>query len=237
MSIETEWLASKGEDEDDDPDQGKRMFGVVTGTVMPFIPDPQGLGRIRVQIAEIDSLDPVAWARVAAPSAGLFHGNYFIPNPGDSVLVAFEHGDVGSPYIIGSLWHSIARPPVPLAELQIRTLRTLVGNQIVMTEIPPAIVIQTPAPPGVTPAPPSPAGPMSTVTVTTGLVDTAASLITLRSGASNVLVSPAGITMQAGSSFVQIGPEGITMTSAGNIISIGPLGITIQGSLVNINPI
>src|SRR4051812_35888309 len=119
------------EEEDDELDAGKKIYGVVTGTVMPFLPDPQSLGRVRVTIPTIDALDPVAWARIAAPSAGLFHGNYFIPTPGDEVLVAFENGDVNSPYIVGALWHNINRPPLPMSELQIRTIRTLAGNQIV----------------------------------------------------------------------------------------------------------
>src|SRR5215203_1032238 len=84
---------------------GRKIYGVVTGMVQPFMPDPLGLSRVRVSLPCIDSLDPVAWARVASPAAGLFHGNYFIPKPGDSVLVAFEHGDINAPYVIGSLWH------------------------------------------------------------------------------------------------------------------------------------
>ena len=65
--------------------------------------DPLTLGRVQVQLPFIDALDLSPWARIAVPMAGLGHGHYFIPNLSDEVLVAFEHGDVNAPYIIGSL--------------------------------------------------------------------------------------------------------------------------------------
>jgi hypothetical protein len=138
---------------------------------------------------------------------------------------------------VGSLWNNINRPPLPLSELQIRTIRTLAGNQIVFMETPPTIIIQTPTAPNATPTPPSPAGPHSTITVMTDLIDTAAKVITMRSGANNIIISLEGITLQAGSNVIRLGSEGISITSSGNFISLGPAGITIKGQMVNINPI
>ena len=120
----------------------EKFFGVVTGTVINPL-DPMALGRVQVQLPFIDDLDLSPWARVAVPMAGPAHGMYFIPNLGDEVLVAFEQGDRDVPYIIGSLWSAMAPPPLPSPLPQIRLIRTLAGNQIMITEVPPSISIMT----------------------------------------------------------------------------------------------
>ena len=38
-------------------------------------------------------------------------GMYFIPQVDDEVLVAFGHGDVSEPYVLGSLWSPVDKPP------------------------------------------------------------------------------------------------------------------------------
>ena len=52
-----------------------------------------------------------AWAPVAAPLAGKKRGAFFMPELGDEVLVAFEHGDFDHPFIIGFLWNGVDTPP------------------------------------------------------------------------------------------------------------------------------
>ncbi len=47
----------------------------------------------------------------AAPMAGAGRGVYFVPEVNDEVLVAFEHGDVRSPYVVGGLWNGQDAPP------------------------------------------------------------------------------------------------------------------------------
>jgi uncharacterized protein involved in type VI secretion and phage assembly len=36
---------------------------------------------------------------------------YFLPEVDDEVLVAFEHGDVRFPYVLGALWNGQDKPP------------------------------------------------------------------------------------------------------------------------------
>jgi uncharacterized protein involved in type VI secretion and phage assembly len=43
--------------------------------------------------------------------AGGKRGAYFLPEVDDEVLVAFEHGDVRFPYVVGALWNDGDRPP------------------------------------------------------------------------------------------------------------------------------
>ena len=116
--------------------------GVQVGRVIDLA-DPLLLGRVKVQLPFIDALDLSPWARVAMPAAGLASGFYWIPNVGDEVLVAFEHGDVNAPYIIGCLWSAVTVPPLPSPLPQARMIRTPAGNQIVFTEVPPTITITT----------------------------------------------------------------------------------------------
>jgi uncharacterized protein involved in type VI secretion and phage assembly len=118
-----------------------RFPGVAIGVVTNN-DDPLGLGRVKVGLPWLTDLPeglpagsgavppavptedvPVEdgkghpiesnWARVAAPMAGPGRGCYFLPEVGDEVLVAFEHGNPDSPYVLGGLWNGKDAPPVP----------------------------------------------------------------------------------------------------------------------------
>ena len=217
-------------------DEGfKKYFGVTVGRVINVL-DPLAIGRLQVQLPFIDSLDLAPWARVCVPMAGMLSGAYYIPNIGDEVLVAFEHGDVHAPYILGGLWNAIERPPLPSPIPQIRTTRTLVGNQIVFTEIPPSVTIQNgPTSPVPIPSPPIPTGPYQTIqlsnvgcTVAAMQIQMmAATLMQITIGGTTVSITPAGIAINSAGT--------INMTAAG-AINITAGGVcSIQASLVKIN--
>jgi len=90
--------------------QAGRLSGVVIGIVTNN-QDPDGLGRVKVKFPWLSDADESAWARVAVPMAGKERGIYFLPEVEDEVLVAFEHGDLRFPYVIGSLWNGKDTPP------------------------------------------------------------------------------------------------------------------------------
>jgi uncharacterized protein involved in type VI secretion and phage assembly len=50
------------------------------------------------------------WARIASPAAGDGRGVMMMPIVGDEVLLAFEHGDVRRPFVLGSLFNGQAKP-------------------------------------------------------------------------------------------------------------------------------
>jgi Type VI secretion system/phage-baseplate injector OB domain len=176
------------------------------------------LGRVQVQLPFIDSLDLSPWARIAAPMAGPLHGFYMIPNIGEDVLVAFEQGDVNAPYVLGSLWSAMNPPPLPSPVPQIRLIKTLAQNQIMITEVPPSIMIQV------------------ETTGQTILISPAG--IQLLSGANIVnLGPPTGppmIQLTAGSDIVNMTPDGITVTSGGNVTITASGMMNLTGSVVNI---
>lgn len=88
-----------------------RSFGtsVVVGIVTQN-EDPEGMGRVRIMYPSLDGKVEGWWARMAAPGAGNGRGQLMMPLKDDEVLVAFEHGDVQHPYIIGSLWNGTDTP-------------------------------------------------------------------------------------------------------------------------------
>lgn len=90
------------------------MRGVVTGLVTN-LNDPDDLGRVKVKYAWLGEIES-DWVRIAAPMAGAQRGFYYLPEVNDEVLVAFEHGDVHHPYIVGMLWSSTDKPPKPNSE-------------------------------------------------------------------------------------------------------------------------
>ena len=50
------------------------------------------------------------WIRVSQPYSGT-GGAFTLPEVGDEVLVAFEHGDPDRPYVLGRVFNSDDRPP------------------------------------------------------------------------------------------------------------------------------
>jgi len=72
--------------------------------------DPEAWGRVRVKYPALDDDTEGWWARIAAPSAGNDRGLLMMPVVGDEVLLAFEHGDVHRPYVIGALWNGKDTP-------------------------------------------------------------------------------------------------------------------------------
>jgi hypothetical protein len=204
-----------------------RFHGVVVGKVINPA-DPLMLGRVQVQLPFIDSLDLSPWARVAVPLAGMLHGMYFIPNINDEVLVAFEQGDGNVPYIIGCLWNAMAPPPLQSPVPQIRAIRTLAGNQIVFTETPPSLTLQTaPTPPSALPAPPNPAGPYQTIMMSSAGIQ-------IMSPTPIQIVSPAGIQIMCGQNIVNVTPDGVTITGTPNLNLVGGTAVNITAPTINI---
>ncbi|HYZ87621.1 MAG TPA: phage baseplate assembly protein V [Bryobacteraceae bacterium] len=87
----------------------RTMPGVVFARVVDHN-DPRKMGRIKVQY-DWQEQSETAWARMIAPHAGSGRGFMFMPEVGDEVLVAFEHGDPERPVVLGSLWNGVQSAP------------------------------------------------------------------------------------------------------------------------------
>jgi uncharacterized protein involved in type VI secretion and phage assembly len=92
------------------PGQTDRFYGVVVGVVTNN-QDPENMHRVKVRFPWLSNDVESNWARVAASMAGNGRGAYFLPEVDDEVLMAFEHGRVDHPYVLGSLWNGKDTPP------------------------------------------------------------------------------------------------------------------------------
>ncbi|NET04235.1 MAG: phage tail protein [Symploca sp. SIO2B6] len=86
------------------------IYGVVIGVVTNN-EDPENLGRVKIKFPWLSEADESDWARIATPMAGKERGIYFLPEVNDEVLVAFVHGDIRFPYVLGMLWNGQDQPP------------------------------------------------------------------------------------------------------------------------------
>jgi uncharacterized protein involved in type VI secretion and phage assembly len=92
----------------------RRFFGVVEALVEEVRND----GKVRVTYPWLDGSATGGtpqmvseWSRVAQFLAGPGHGAFFMPLKGSEVLLAFIHGDMRRPVIIGGLYNGVDQPP------------------------------------------------------------------------------------------------------------------------------
>lgn len=119
-----------------DEEESGKIYGVVVG-VVSNTEDEEGLGRVKVDLPwRGEAGDESHWARVATLMAGNGRGSFFIPDVRDEVLVAFEHGDIEHPYIIGALWNGVDKPPESNADGKnnIRKIKSRSGHEIIFND-------------------------------------------------------------------------------------------------------
>ncbi len=126
-----------------------RIYGVVTGLVQD-IKDPLNLGRVKVifpwlaeqgedtvHVKEQDTRAHSYWARIATLMAGKERGSWVLPELNDEVLVAFEHGQIDRPVVIGMLWNKEDIPPETMdadGKNDIRSFRSRSGHRVVFDD-------------------------------------------------------------------------------------------------------
>lgn len=115
--------------------QGSRIYGVMIGLVSDN-QDPDSLGRVKLRFPWKDDSDESTWARIATLMAGKDRGSWFLPEVGDEVLVAFEHGDVQHPYVLGALWNGVDTPSGDNSDGQnnIRKIKSRSGHELIFDD-------------------------------------------------------------------------------------------------------
>ncbi len=86
-----------------------RIAGVVVGLVTNNV-DPDGLARVKLKFPWLDDRYESDWARIVQLGAGPSSGAVWLPEVNDEVLVAFEHGDVSRPFVVGGIWNGVDKP-------------------------------------------------------------------------------------------------------------------------------
>ncbi len=118
-----------------DESRVRRISGVVIGIVTNN-KDTEGMGRVKVKFPWRGDSDESYWARVSTLMAGKDRGAFFLPEVGDEVLVAFDHGDINHPYVIGALWNGVDTPPETNADGKnnIRKIKSRSGHEIIFDD-------------------------------------------------------------------------------------------------------
>src|SRR5262245_48196023 len=200
--------------------QTQRITGVVIGVVTNN-KDEEKLGRVKVRYPWLGKDDESNWARIAAPMAGEKRGIYFLPEVNDEVLVAFEHGDMRFPVVIGSLCNGKDAPPETNenGENNIRVIKSRSGHVIRLNDEKDKEKIEI----------------IDKSEKNSIVFDTANNTITITTDKDITLSASNGkITLDAKE--IEIKSSGDATVKAGGKMNVEACGeMTIKGSMVNIN--
>lgn len=191
----------------------QRWPGVVPA-VVTNTEDPNDWGRVKVKFPWMTDEAESDWARVACPGAGNETGFYLLPAVGDEVLVAFEQGMFGRPFILGGLWNGQhAIPPDSAAvsgtdKPSVQTWHSRAGHKITLNDVDEKIEIIS----------------KGGITV---LIDDANSLVSLKCSGDISIKADGKLTAEAG---------GDLKIKAGGNLDIDATGqVNVKGQTINLN--
>lgn len=111
----------------------QRYYGVVPALVAEVDGDDEA--RVKLTFPWYDPGTVTDWCRVNELYAGNGYGSVFIPEKGDEVLVAFVHGDMRFPIVLGGLYNGKDKPPTTRQNgRDQKMIRTKHGHQIVFDD-------------------------------------------------------------------------------------------------------
>lgn len=87
------------------------LQGLHAAVVKKLDGDPLKEQRLQVELPWMDSKSRLLWARLSTMYATGGMGSFFLPEPGDEVLVGFMNQDPAHPVILGSLYGEKHKPP------------------------------------------------------------------------------------------------------------------------------
>ncbi len=197
------------------------LYGVAAGVVTNN-KDPDGLGRVKVRFPWLADDHQSDWARVVTPMAGKGRGLYLLPEVGDEVLVAFEHGRPDVAYVLGGLWNGKAKPPADNQDGKNnrRLLSSRSGLEITLDDTAGKETVRI-------------AGKQESITI-----DVGKKRITIESSGDVTVKAGAGgkLTLQGGSKGVEIKSEGeVKVEATGNLELKASALVNVKGRMINLN--
>jgi uncharacterized protein involved in type VI secretion and phage assembly len=113
----------------------RRFYGVAEALVVA-VDDPANENRVRLRLPWFDKSEVSDWCRVANVFAGNGYGSTWgTAEIGDEVLVAFVHGDLRLPVVLGGLYNGQDKPPrARSGSTNPKTLRTKAGHELLLDD-------------------------------------------------------------------------------------------------------
>ncbi|HVQ93793.1 MAG TPA: phage baseplate assembly protein V [Mycobacteriales bacterium] len=196
------------------PGQAGPAVGVTAGVVTDNR-DPLHRGRVKVRRAAAP--DGEFWARLVAPAAGPDSGSFLMPEAGDEVLLAFEHGHPDRPYVLGAVWNGTDAPPA--TEPSVRVLKSRTGHLVRLDDTAGKERIELIEKDG-----------RSSV-----VLDSVSGAITVRGGADVTVEAPNGVLRLQGNQIAMTATTGLSVKSDGTLDLAGGGPATLRGATVDIN--
>jgi phage baseplate assembly protein V len=188
----------------------QRYYGVAEG-IVTAVNDPAKEGRIQVQFPWFDENMVSEWCRVRQFYAGNGYGAFFIPEVGDEVLIAFTHGDMRLPIVLGGLYNGKDKPPTYRDDSKDEKMfRTKAGHQLtfVDTKGEEAVSLQTSGGHVLTLDDQNHNIRITTSGGNSATLDDQSQKITIStSGGSTITMDSSGITLQASSKVSVVAPD------------------------------
>lgn len=111
----------------------KRYYGVVEALVVENEGDDEG--QVKLKFPWFDDTTVTDWVRVSQSYAGNGYGSVFVPEKGDEVLVAFVHGDMRYPIVLGGLYNGEDKPPTARTDgRDQKIIRTRHGHEVLLDD-------------------------------------------------------------------------------------------------------
>lgn len=121
------------------------MEGLHTAVVKKLDGDPAGECRIQVELPWLEGESKLLWARLSTLYGTNGSGSFWLPEPGDEVLVGFVNNDPAHPVILGSIYGAKHKPPYEYtAENNTKALVTRKKLKIEFDEEKKIITVSTP---------------------------------------------------------------------------------------------
>jgi phage protein D len=195
------------------PQQRDRIVGVVNGIVTDN-QDPNKQGRVKVKFPWLADDHGSDWARVVIVGGGDQRGVEFLPEIDDEVLVAFEHGDVRFPYVLGGLWNGVDKPAaddvLSGSKVQKRVIKSRTGHTITLDD--------TDGAGGIT------------------IVDRSGNQIQLDTASNALKIKTQGdVTIEAQGNFSVKAQGQVEIDGLGVTVNGGAGTVDVKGSLINLN--
>jgi len=119
--------------------------GLQQGVVLKISDDPDGAYRIKVDVPLLLGNNDGIWARLIQFYATSGKGSFFLPEPGDEVILGFFNNDPRFPVIIGSAYGTKNKPKyTPDAKNSIKAIVTKNDLKIEMDDENKVLTISTP---------------------------------------------------------------------------------------------